>query len=263
MSPFFSIITVSYNAETLIEGTIRSALAQNCDDFEIIVQDGGSQDSTLSRIPQDLRISVRSEPDRGIYDAMNKAVQRASGRYCIFMNCGDEFAADDVLERLRGRLVQAAEPSILYGDYQMDGVFYRQPDSIGEFYLYRTPLCHQSMAFSRELFSAIGSFDLKYRIMADYDLTLKCFRAGVPFLRSDTLVCSYRGSGVSESKKGIKIKRKERSEIVKRYFSQGRRMKYGFLLALTLRRFRMWLFTGHAPRWFVKAYRSVINVINK
>lgn len=263
MRPFFSIITVSYNAEALIEGTIRSTLAQTCGDFEIIVQDGASKDATLSRIPQDDRISICSEPDKGIYDAMNKAVRRASGRYCIFMNCGDVFASDDVLERLQSSLSSAPEPCIIYGDYQANGVYYRQPDGISEFYLYRTPLCHQSMAFARELFDTVGFFDLKYRIMADYDLTVKCFRAGTPFLRCDTIVCRYLGGGASETKKGIEIKKADRSDIVKKYYGPGKRMKYDLILALTLRRFRMWLFSGHAPTWVVKAYRAVINIINR
>lgn len=263
MNPFFSIITVSFNAETLIEGTIRSTLAQTCGDFEIIVQDGGSSDGTLSRIPKDERISVWYEPDGGIYDAMNKAVRHASGRYCIFMNCGDEFASENVLERIHADLQRAEQPCILYGNYQVDGVHYRQPSNISELYLYRSPLCHQSMVFSRELFDNVGYFDLKYKIMADYDLTLKCFRAGAPFLYSDTMVCSYLSGGVSESEKGIQIKKVERGEIVRKYYAKGIRMKYDILMVLTLRGFRMWFFSGHAPKWVVRVYRMFVNVINK
>ena len=263
MNPFFSIITVSFNAEAQIEGTIRSSLAQTCGDFEIIVQDGGSRDGTLNRIPKDKRISVWSEPDGGIYDAMNKAVRHASGRYCIFMNCGDEFASENVLERIYADLQHAEQPCILYGDYQVNGVHYRQPSNISDLYLYRTPLCHQSMVFARELFNSVGYFDLKYKIMADYDLTLRCFRAGVPFLYRDVLVCSYLGGGISESKTGIQIKARDRKEIVQKYYAKGKRLKYDILMALTLRRFRMWFFSGHAPKWVIKVYRMIINVINK
>lgn len=262
MQPFFSVITVSFNAEKWIGRTLRSVLEQICGDFEIIVQDGDSSDDTLNQIPRDAHIRVFSEPDAGIYDAMNKAVNRAKGRYCIFMNCGDTFATNRVLADLKSELITLGESSVLYGDYESDGVLYRQPHLLSAFYLYRTPLCHQSMVFARELFARMGGYDCTYRILADYDWTLNCFRAGIPFVHSRTLVCNYLGGGVSESRHGMRLKSAERRRILRRYYGRADRLRYDLILALTLRRFRVWLFSGRSPRWLTRLYRSTVNIIN-
>lgn len=97
-----SVITISYNAASCIESTINSVIAQKYDDFEYIIVDGVSNDGTLDIIQKyDKSISHWiSEPDSGIYNAMNKAVRMASGEYCIFMNAGDIFANPLVLKQV-------------------------------------------------------------------------------------------------------------------------------------------------------------------
>ena len=102
----FSIITVCYNAQEVIGNTIKSTLNQSFHDFEYVIVDGDSQDNTFPSIQKIVsayvqrNIKIVSEPDKGIYDAMNKATRMASGTYCLFMNAGDTFHSDDVLEKV-------------------------------------------------------------------------------------------------------------------------------------------------------------------
>lgn len=261
--PYFSIITVSFNAAKFIDKTVQSALRQTFSDFEIVIQDGASTDGTLESIPQDERISLVSEQDEGIYDGMNRAIRRSRGKYCIFMNCGDVFASDDVLQTIWNATHTLTEDAVVYGDYFVDGVFYAQPKHITDFYLYRTPLCHQSMVIARGLFEKVGLYDCRYKILADFDFTVKAFRSGAPFLHVPLAVCQYQGGGVSESKKGMRIKKSERQEILKREYSRLQRVKYGLILFFSMRRLRIWLFSGHAPRWLIVLYRKLVNFINR
>lgn len=100
--PRVSIITVTYNAESLLERTLQSVLSQRYADKEIVVVDGQSSDGTVAVIKRHAAAiqSWVSEPDKGIYDAMNKGVRMATGDWILFMNAGDTFASDDVLQRL-------------------------------------------------------------------------------------------------------------------------------------------------------------------
>ncbi|MBR9834396.1 MAG: glycosyltransferase, partial [Alphaproteobacteria bacterium] len=101
--PFFSIITVAYRDAWAASKTARSVFRQSFDDFEYIFVDGNSQDGTAALVEfwreQSLIDKAVIEPDRGVYDAMNKGIDIASGRYVCFMNAGDVFASDSVLRR--------------------------------------------------------------------------------------------------------------------------------------------------------------------
>lgn len=99
-SPVISVVTVVYNDCVNIENTIKSVINQSYKNIEYIIQDGGSTDGTLELINKynEQITSIESNKDNGIYDAMNKAVTKASGDYVIFMNCGDEFSTNTTLE---------------------------------------------------------------------------------------------------------------------------------------------------------------------
>lgn len=262
MKPFFSIITVSYNAEETITKTVQSAIGQTYGNFEIIIKDGLSTDRTIEHIPKDKRIQIIKEKDAGIYDAMNQAISLAQGQYLIFMNCGDMFASENVLQKFYDVLCKELNPIIAYGDFCVNGVKYEQAAKMTDFYLYRTPLNHQSMVFCSEAFSNVGVYDCTYRIIADYDFTHRCYYSGIPFKHISLTVCDYLGNGISESKEGIKIKRLERRKIIKNYYSAWKRAVYDIILMFTLQPFRVWFFSGHAPVWLVNIYRNIINKIN-
>ena len=119
MDPLFSIITVTWNAASVIAPTLRSVERQTSTDYEMLIIDGASTDDTLRIVKQASIASLRvfSEPDNGLYDAMNKGISRARGRYLIFLNAGDAFADDTVLVRLA--MLTTEDPGVIYGQTQL------------------------------------------------------------------------------------------------------------------------------------------------
>ena len=114
--PTITVITACFNSASSIEATLRSVLAQDYPDLEFVVVDGASSDGTLGIIRRHSgRIAtLLSEPDRGVYDAMNKGIRLAQGEYLLFMNAGDVFAADDVLSKAAA----SADADVVYGDFE-------------------------------------------------------------------------------------------------------------------------------------------------
>ena len=117
-TPKFSVITVTYNAEKVLEDTIQSVIAQTYHHVEYIIVDGASKDGTLSIIDRYRpRIhTVVSEPDKGLYDAMNKGIALASGDYLCFLNAGDCFHEDDTLQQMVHTINGNELPDVLYGE---------------------------------------------------------------------------------------------------------------------------------------------------
>ena len=220
--PFFSIIIVSLNAESVIDTTLASTLAQSCGNFEIIVKDGGSTDGTLEHIPEDGRIRVHRESDRSVYDAMNQALSHANGEFLIFMNCGDTFATPEVLEKVK-RFAEEGnqpEPEIIYGNYYKDATLFRQNSRVDRKYFLKEGFCHQSVFFRRTLFEKYGHYDINFRICADYEILIRCFVRGAVFRYIDLPVCRYQGGGISERQENLDRVRREGNRVRKRYFSR-------------------------------------------
>lgn len=183
-SPRVSIITVAYNASATIGGAVASTTSQRFTDFEHLLIDGASKDDTVARARAagDARLVVRSERDRGIYDAMNKGLAMARGEFCLYLNADDRFASDEVL----GTLVAALDrhrADVAYGDVRIvsaggvttrvwrAGRFRGAALSLG----WITP--HPGFTARTELLRRVGGFRLEYPIAADYDLMLRTLRA--------------------------------------------------------------------------------------
>ena len=118
LTPKFSVITVTYNAEAVLEDTIQSVISQTYHHVEYIIVDGGSKDKTLSiadRYKSHIA-QVVSEPDKGLYDAMNKGIRLATGDYLCFLNAGDSFHEDDTLQQMVHTLTGSELPDVLYGE---------------------------------------------------------------------------------------------------------------------------------------------------
>lgn len=262
---FFSIICVSFNAEDLIRATLNTVLEQTFSDFEIIVKDGMSKDKTLDEIPLDKRIKVYSSKDGGIYNAMNEAVTYASGKYLLFLNCGDKLVNSNVLQTVYDQIIEDKNEDnlcIYYGNYLRKDVETVQPVAISKFSLYRSPLNHQSMFFSHRVFSEISFYDDTMKVCADYYLTVKAYNCGVKFKHVDCLIDFYQGQGFSESKKNKKISKMERRKILKDNFTLFERFKYGSLMFLTLRPLRIAIASDEAPAWLRKGYKKIVNKVN-
>ena len=116
--PKFSVITVTYNAGKVLEDTIQSVIFQTYRNVEYIIVDGNSKDNTLEIVDKYRnRISqVISEPDKGLYDAMNKGIQLATGNYLCFLNAGDEFHDNETLQKIVHTLKGMELPDVIYGE---------------------------------------------------------------------------------------------------------------------------------------------------
>ena len=182
MDPLFSIITVTWNAADVIAPTIQSVQRQTSSDYEMLIIDGASTDDTLALVRRASIASLRvfSEPDKGLYDAMNKGITRARGRYLIFLNAGDRFADDTVLARIA--MLTADNPGVIYGQTQLvdaDGNVVGKrhltaPRKLtADSFLNGMVVCHQAFVARRDL---VPEYDLQYKFSADYDWCIKVLK---------------------------------------------------------------------------------------
>ncbi len=187
----FSIITVTRNNLAGLRRTHDSLCMQADTNYEWIVIDGASDDGTVEYL-KDTATQWVSEPDGGIYDAMNKGIDRARGDYIIFMNAGDTFAAPDVLAKLA-----AVSADFIYGDSLEDGKRKTARSHAGIIYGMFTH--HQAMVYRR---SGIGDlrYDTKYKIAADYKFTLEFLRRAQKIFRINSPVCIFEQGGVSQQR---------------------------------------------------------------
>jgi glycosyltransferase involved in cell wall biosynthesis len=204
-SYFFSVVTVCYNAADYIEDTVQSVINQTYTNFEFIIVDGASKDNTISILDQykDHISLIISEPDNGIYDAMNKGIAAARGEWIIFMNAGDCFYSNNVLEKIASETL--GDQAMIVGDtaVQMDHVIYKIPCS--PFYEH-LPL-HQKMgwfhqsSFVRADLAKRYPFDLTFKLAADYNMVIELYRRGYSFKQVDIIIAKYDLNGVSYQKK--------------------------------------------------------------
>lgn len=241
----FSIIVVTLNAGEKLKQTVESVLCQTCGDYEIVVKDGGSNDGSVQLLPEDNRIRIYTESDSGIYDAMNQAVAKAQGEYILFLNCGDMFFDDKVLERTSECVNRECgdAPLLLYGDTYgaKNGVLIAAPREIDGFTCYRNIPCHQSCFYAARLCKE-KAYNPEYRIRADYDHFLWCFyRAGAKMVYMNQTVASYEGGGYSESRENRKRDREEHRLITEEYMSAKELKRYKRAMLLTFAPVRSFL----------------------
>ncbi|MFY0659608.1 MAG: glycosyltransferase [Shimia sp.] len=201
--PLISVITVCWNSAETIEQTIRSIQSQTYDNVEYIVVDGNSSDATLDIIRkyEDLIDYYVSEPDTGIYDAMNKGLELAQGEAILLLN-SDDWYQDDAVEKL----VNAWQYSgcdfvgalaLYIGE---DGNNHVLPSmSYDHSVLLRMPLRHETMLIPAALYDRIGPYDLRYPIIADFDLTIRLFQGGASYFELREPLLNFRTTGVSNT----------------------------------------------------------------
>lgn len=264
-SVLFSIIVVSFNEEKNIVSTIDSILKQKCEDYEIIVKDAMSKDNTIKVIPPSNKIRIVESSDMGIYDGMNQAIDLSSGEYVSFMNCGDIFFDDDVLDIMKKAIMSSGKRNVIYyTNYVRNGIVFRSPKTLSDFHLYKSPLNHQSMFISRNLFSQFGLYDTRYRILADYHFTLKVYRSSKNNLEYiDITSCKYLGGGFSESTDNKKLKKQEYDTIRAEYFTNKQRKKFDIWLFFSLRALRQKIISDSSPKIIRRIYRFIVNQFNK
>jgi glycosyltransferase involved in cell wall biosynthesis len=216
LSPLISIITVELNVKDTIESTLLSIKKQSFSDYEFIVLDGCSTDGTLDILikhQKSLDCWI-SEPDEGIYDAMNKGIKMAKGDWIIFMNAGDVFFDKNTLEKI----VKYLDGDVVYGDhatYNHDPDKYECASVKNRSYKRNIPFCHQSVFFRRELLQKFP-FDLKYRIASDYDQYLRIKNSGAKIKYIPKTVSKVLDGGVSSRSRLVIIH--EYFDITKKYW---------------------------------------------
>lgn len=184
VQPVFSIVTVCYNAEKTIERTIKSVLEQSYPAIEYLIIDGASRDGTMDIVRKYTKgiHTIVSEPDAGLYDAMNKAIGLATGDYIVFLNAGDKLhtpeTIEDMVETINGNVL----PGILYGDTDIvdnDGLFIRKrrlsPPACLSWKSFRKGMlvCHQSFYVRRDL---VERYNPEYRFSADFDWCIRVLK---------------------------------------------------------------------------------------
>ena len=217
----FSIITITYNAEAFLPRTVESVLSQHYRDIEHIIIDGASTDSTIS-VSQDYmqrsyaaqnghEVRIVSEPDNGLYDAMNKGLRQASGDYICFLNAGDFFPNANVLDTIVSRSLtgksQQQLPAVIYGDTDIvdnDGNFLRHrrlaPPRNLTWRSFRKGMlvCHQAF-YARLDIARTVPYDTRYRYSADVDWCIRVMkeaeRMGAGLAYVDSVVVNYTQEG--------------------------------------------------------------------
>jgi glycosyltransferase involved in cell wall biosynthesis len=204
--PKITVVTVAFNAEATIEDTIRSVHAQKAADFEHIIVDGASRDGTMAIVGRHRANfgAVISEPDKGLYDAMNKGVAAAKGRYIGFLNADDYFASEHALSRIQRTFDEDDGLGCVWGDVLFVDDRYR-PRRISRASMFRPALFkyavvppHPGFYARTDAVRAAGGFEPKYRIAGDFDLMVRLFRD--PAFRGrhiDEIVTVMRLGGVS------------------------------------------------------------------
>lgn len=257
----FSIIVVCYNAGEKLRKTIESIRSQTDNDYEIIVQDGLSTDGSVERLSAGADLKIFRERDEGIYDAMNRAVSHAAGKYLFFLNCGDYFADEGVLTAAKREIVASgqkggeeaadicerekkrARPMIFYGNIKerATGAYVMSNPVIDDFACYRNVPCHQACFYDRRLLVKRG-FRTCYQVRADYEHFLWCYyKAHAVMVYMPLTVASYEGEGFSENTENRRRSAVEHAHIVKKYMSFGQIIKYRLLLFLSLALLRTFL----------------------
>ncbi|RXK50725.1 glycosyltransferase family 2 protein [Aquirufa rosea] len=226
MSKTLSIITVTYQAEAFIDQTLRSIFSQGEEDFELIIMDGGSKDRTLELVQSYAShiAHIVSEPDQGIYDAMNKGMKLAQGKYIYFLNAGDTLAGPDTLGHMLADLRK--NPDVLYGDAIFVNSAGKAIGLRSEVSPHPLPahlswkdfkrgmvVCHQSFIAKREISPA---FSMDYRMSSDIDWEINCLKNAQNILKTDYPICRYLMGGASV--KNLQTTWKERFLILSKHF---------------------------------------------
>lgn len=213
-----SIITINYNNLSGLRKTVESVFAQTYCDFEYIIIDGASTDGSKEyldtilvdntannlQIHKSTNLQIFSEPDTGIYNAMNKGIRLATGEYCLFLNSGDFLVASDVLERVFSQPVNADILCAKCNVSDKGKVIWTSnpPQNVTFGSLYFVGLAHQSTFIKRSLFDVVGLYDETYRYNADTEFWYRAIIIhNATTQRVDVITTDYNLDGVSATHK--------------------------------------------------------------
>lgn len=219
-----SVITVTYNAEKTLERTLKSVREQSYPDIEHIVVDGKSKDGTMDLVRKYDNENLKwvSEPDNGLYDAMNKGTAMATGDYLCFLNAGDTFFDAQTVEKMFQSFPENESPDILYGETAIvdnDGSFLhmrrlKAPEKLTwESFKHGMLVCHQSFIVKRSIFEP---YDLSYRFSSDFDWAVRMMKKAKSIHSTHLTLINYLNEGMTTANRKASLK--ERYRIMAKYY---------------------------------------------
>lgn len=264
----FSIITVSFNSEKTIERTIKSVLSQNCIDYEYIIIDGASKDGTLEIVRKYIplfhgKLKFISEPDNGIYNAMNKGIKMSNGDYIGIVN-SDDWLEDNALNTVLEEIEKIGNTdALICGSlcfHYENGVKLQMIADSDRFYKgiphysYNRGLFHPAVFVGRKVYEDVGIFDEQFRVMADIDFIYRCYEAKKPFIFVNSVISNMSDSGVSNK---INL---SRSFSENNYFLKKRNLSRLTRLKLLYMRMSTLLIKKMLPLRMIRLFREINSV---
>lgn len=232
--PKYSIITVTYNAAKVLEDTIQSIVTQTYKNVEYIIVDGGSTDGTLDIINKykEHIQTIVSEPDKGLYDAMNKGIKLATGDYLCFLNAGDGLHEDETLQLITHSLKEAELPDVLYGETEIvdeEGHFLQMrrlsaPENLTwKSFKKGMLVCHQAFFVRRER-ALTEPYDLNYHYSADFDWCIRIMKKSKVLHNTHLTLIDYLNEGMTTQ--NHKASLKERFHIMAKHYGLASTILY-------------------------------------
>ena len=233
-----TIITVTYQAAAVLQRTLDSVSRQTCQDIEHLIIDGASKDDTVKmakayqeKVPYP--VIIQSEPDHGLYDAMNKGLHKATGDYLVFLNAGDTLHADDTLSTLNSQLstLNPQSPAVIYGDTAIvdsEGKFLhlrrlRPPKQLTwRSFKHGMLVCHQAF-YVRTDIAQQEDYDLQYRHSADVDWCIRVMKRAeemwLPLVNTNTILADFMEGGNTTQNHRASLK--ERYQVMCHHYGKA------------------------------------------
>ncbi|RWY55792.1 glycosyltransferase family 2 protein [Mucilaginibacter gilvus] len=223
MSGKLSIIIVTYNAAATLQACLDSVLAQTYPNTELVVIDGNSTDATPETLKANTaRIAFwQSEPDKGIYDAMNKALKHITGDWVYFLGADDE-----LLPEFSAFAEELKDNNIYYANVIHKGV--KRAGKVSAYYMAKVGIYHQSIIYPAAVFRDV-QYDTRYRVFADWAFNMQCFGKGFTFEYKDHIIANYSHEGLS-SHAVDEVFEKERGNLILKNFGIKIWLRYRFRL---------------------------------
>jgi glycosyltransferase involved in cell wall biosynthesis len=227
MNPKVSVITVCRNAEEFIKNAINSVLNQTYENIEYIIIDGASTDNTvpiINKYKSNIAFFL-SEPDNGMYEAMNKGIKAATGDILYFLNSDDVFYDEYVTENVVKMFQKNNDLELIYGSIIIrypatNESFIQAHDSITKSYFINGAICQQAIFYKAIAFKKCGVFDDRYKIVGDYEWVLRAFyKYNIKREYYRGIIAIFRNGGMCSSEKFSNLHNKERQKVLREYFN--------------------------------------------
>lgn len=231
-----TIITVCLNAKETIEDTIKSVVTQSYKNIEYIIIDGSSTDGTVEVVDKyksEITHFV-SEPDDGVYEAMNKGINLATGDFILFLNANDSLYNENVIEIVADALNKNPESMLVFGDinYLMQDKKTSNVKAYGDvkniFYFINNNICHQVIFYNKKLFDDFGEYSHEYKIYSDWDFNINCLvKQRIPCLYLPIIISNFLMGGLSSNPEYLNKYKLENALLLSNHYK-----KFLFLIKL-------------------------------